>query len=397
MLRRRSLNWEMSAPATNAWSPAPRRTTTRIASSLARSRTYSGMSCHISRLTALRFSGWLKMIQPIGPSFSSSSFGVSLMALSWSGDVRATFIASGVGVKATGVPGAPGGWRWGSRRPRGTRALPHSPGLHRATTPRGRERPITPLRPTPVTGGAPAYRHRWPNFFGGSAWTVGWGPLRYPDPAVQVLDPSFAQYRLPSRGGRAPRDGLSLGRGAGVVRRRALSLWSDIPNNRVMKWEEETGAVSVFRKPSNNTNGNTRDRQGRLVSCEHDARRVTRTEHDGTITVLADRYQGKLLNSPNDLVCKSDGSMWFSDPTLRDPRELRGPCRDAGAPDQRLSVDGRTGEVTAVTTEIRATQRPLLQPGRVEALRRRERRDAARDPGVRRRTAGRPSPTAGCS
>src|SRR4029450_2742824 len=70
----------------------------------------------------------------------------------------------------------------------------------------------------------------------------------------------------------------------------------------------ETGAVSVFRKPSNNTNGNTRDRQGRLVSCEHDARRVTRTEHDGTITVLADRYQGKLLNSPNEVICKSDGS-----------------------------------------------------------------------------------------
>ena len=87
-----------------------------------------------------------------------------------------------------------------------------------------------------------------------------------------------------------------------------------------MKWEEETGAVSVFRKPSNNTNGNTRDRQGRLVTCEHDARRVTRTEHDGTITVLADRYQGKPLNSPNDLVCKSDGSIWFTRSALRDPR-----------------------------------------------------------------------------
>ena len=91
-------------------------------------------------------------------------------------------------------------------------------------------------------------------------------------------------------------------------------LWSDIPNNRIMKWDEETGAVSVFRKPSNNANGNTRDRQGRLLTCEHDARRVTRTEYDGSITVIADRFDGKPLNSPNDIVCKSDGSIWFTDP-----------------------------------------------------------------------------------
>ena len=91
-------------------------------------------------------------------------------------------------------------------------------------------------------------------------------------------------------------------------------LWSDIPNNRIMRWDEETGAVSVFRKPSNNANGNTRDRQGRLLTCEHDTRRVTRTEYDGTITVIADRFDGKPLNSPNDIVCKSDGSIWFTDP-----------------------------------------------------------------------------------
>jgi gluconolactonase len=91
-------------------------------------------------------------------------------------------------------------------------------------------------------------------------------------------------------------------------------LWSDIPNNRIMRWEEETGAVSVFRKPCNNSNGNTRDRQGRLLTCEHYARRVTRTEYDGTITVLADQFEGKRLNSPNDIVCKSDGTIWFTDP-----------------------------------------------------------------------------------
>ena len=92
-------------------------------------------------------------------------------------------------------------------------------------------------------------------------------------------------------------------------------LWSDIPNNRMMRWDETDGSVSVFRQPSNNTNGHTVDRQGRLVSCEHLGRRVTRTEHDGAITVLADSFEGKRLNSPNDVVVKSDGSVWFTDPS----------------------------------------------------------------------------------
>ncbi len=92
-------------------------------------------------------------------------------------------------------------------------------------------------------------------------------------------------------------------------------LWSDIPNNRMMRWDETDGSVSVFRAPSNNTNGHTVDRQGRLVSCEHLGRRVTRTEHDGAITVLADSFEGKRLNSPNDVVVKSDGSVWFTDPS----------------------------------------------------------------------------------
>jgi gluconolactonase len=92
-------------------------------------------------------------------------------------------------------------------------------------------------------------------------------------------------------------------------------LWSDIPNNRILRWDETDGRVSTFRQPSNNSNGHTVDRQGRLVSCEHLSRRVTRTEHDGTVTVIADSYKGKRLNSPNDVVVKSDGSIWFTDPT----------------------------------------------------------------------------------
>lgn len=92
-------------------------------------------------------------------------------------------------------------------------------------------------------------------------------------------------------------------------------IWSDIPNNRMMRFDETDGSVSVFRQPSQNSNGNTVDREGRLVSCEHLARRVTRTEHDGSVTVIADSYGGKRLNSPNDVVVKSDGSIWFTDPS----------------------------------------------------------------------------------
>lgn len=92
-------------------------------------------------------------------------------------------------------------------------------------------------------------------------------------------------------------------------------LWSDIPNNRIMRFDETDGSVSVFRAPSNNSNGHFVDRQGRLIGCEHLTRRVTRTEHDGRVRVIADAFQGKRLNSPNDVVVKSDGSIWFTDPS----------------------------------------------------------------------------------
>jgi gluconolactonase len=93
-------------------------------------------------------------------------------------------------------------------------------------------------------------------------------------------------------------------------------LWSDVPGNCIWRWDEETGAASVWRKPSGYANGNTRDRQGRLLTCEHGGRRVSRTEADGRVTTLADSFEGKKLNSPNDIVCKSDGSIWFTDPSF---------------------------------------------------------------------------------
>ena len=139
-------------------------------------------------------------------------------------------------------------------------------------------------------------------------------------------------------------------------------LWSDIPNNRILKWEEETGAVSVFRKPSNNANGNTRDRQGRLVTCEHDARRVTRTEYDGTITVIADRYDGKPLNSPNDVVCKSDGSIWFTDPPFGILGYYEGHRADARAAHERLP--GRSGERPAARRRRATSTGRTVSPSR---------------------------------
>jgi gluconolactonase len=142
-----------------------------------------------------------------------------------------------------------------------------------------------------------------------------WQPsARYPDPLIKIIDPSFASYRLNLAKVERIASGLRWAEGPVWFGDARCLLWSDIPNNRIMRWEEETGAVSVFRKPSNNSNGNTRDRQGRLVTSEHDTRRVTRTEYDGTLTIIADRFDGKPLNSPNDVVCKSDGSIWFTDP-----------------------------------------------------------------------------------
>jgi len=142
-----------------------------------------------------------------------------------------------------------------------------------------------------------------------------WQPAqRYPDPAVKVLDPSFAKYKLGLAKVERLFTGCRWAEGPVWFGDGRYLLWSDIPNDRILRWDEETGAVSVFRKPSHNANGNTRDSQGRLVTCEHDTRRVTRTEYDGQVTVIAERYQGKPLNSPNDVVCRSDGSIWFSDP-----------------------------------------------------------------------------------
>lgn len=144
-----------------------------------------------------------------------------------------------------------------------------------------------------------------------------WTPAtRYPDPAVQVLDDSFAKLRLRTAAVEKLASGFRWAEGPVWFGDQRCLIWSDIPNNRMLRWDEQTGAVTTFRQPSNHANGNTRDRQGRLVTCEHETRRITRTEYDGSITVLADRFEGKRFNSPNDIVVKSDGSVWFTDPVF---------------------------------------------------------------------------------
>ncbi|ALG10700.1 gluconolactonase [Kibdelosporangium phytohabitans] len=120
-------------------------------------------------------------------------------------------------------------------------------------------------------------------------------------------------------------------------------LFSDIPNDRMLRWDETTGEVGVFRQPSRYANGHTRDRAGRLISCEHGHRRVTRTEHDGSLTVVADRFQGRRLNSPNDVVERSDGSIWFTDPSYGIDSDYEGYRADSeiGACHvYRVGVDG---------------------------------------------------------
>lgn len=142
-----------------------------------------------------------------------------------------------------------------------------------------------------------------------------WQPSeRYPDPRIEVIDPRFSRYVIFSAAVEKLGDGMRWAEGPVWFGDGRYLLVSDIPNNRIMRWDEATGSFSPFRQPSRNANGNTRDLEGRLITCEHEGRRVTRTEHDGTITVLADNYQGKRLNSPNDVVVKSDGSVWFTDP-----------------------------------------------------------------------------------
>jgi gluconolactonase len=182
---------------------------------------------------------------------------------------------------------------------------------------------------------------------------TSWQPNeQYPDPAVRVLDPSFNKYRLPLASVERLYTGCRWSEGPVYLGDSRCVLWSDIPNNRILRWDEETGVVSTFRKPSNNANGHTRDRYGRLVGCEHDTRRVVRTEYDGSITVLADSYNGKKLNSPNDVVVKSDHSVWFTDPTFGILGYYEGHKDESENTPAVYRLDATTGKLAMMTDEV---------------------------------------------
>ncbi len=168
---------------------------------------------------------------------------------------------------------------------------------------------------------------------------------------AEVIDPVFGTYFL----GNAPVKQLATGfdwvEGPVWFGDGGYLLFSDIPNNRIMRWTPGEG-VSIYREPSNYSNGHTRDRQGRLVSCEHGERRVSRTEHDGSISVVADSFGGKRLNSPNDVIVKSDGSIWFSDPHYGIMTDYEGFRSEQELPCNVYRVDPETGQIDAMVTDM---------------------------------------------
>jgi len=171
--------------------------------------------------------------------------------------------------------------------------------------------------------------------------------------AFEILDQRFARVPCPTAKVHQLYQDCHWAEGPAYFPAGRYLVWSDAPNNRMLRYDETNEAVSVFRQPSNNTNGNTVDRQGRLVSCEHGSRRVTRTEHDGSITIIADNYQGMRLNSPNDIVVKSDGSIWFTDPTYGIDSDYEGnKAKSEVGASYVYRVDPQSGEVCVVCDDF---------------------------------------------
>jgi gluconolactonase len=198
----------------------------------------------------------------------------------------------------------------------------------------------------------PLPRDRWPD-----------APVRYPDPAVRVLDPRFEHYRVDSAAVERIATGCRWAEGPVWFGDHRCLLWSDIPNNRILRWDEQTGDVTVFRAPSDFANGNYRDGMGRLVTCEHLTRRVTRTGHDGRVTVLADRVGGLLLNAPNDLAVSADGAVWFTDPGYGILSNYEGDQADPEMPTRVYRVDPGDGEPEVVIESLERPNGLCFSPG----------------------------------
>jgi gluconolactonase len=176
--------------------------------------------------------------------------------------------------------------------------------------------------------------------------------LRYPDPAIEILDPSFLKYRLYAASVEQLATGFRWAEGPVWFGDGRYLLFSDIPNNRMMRYDDTSGATCVFRAPASYANGHSRDMQGRLISCEHGSRAVTRTEYDGSITVLASHFEGKRFNSPNDIVCKRDGSIWFTDPPFGLLGHYEGHKASPELPHGVYRIDGASGVVTRTVNDV---------------------------------------------
>ncbi|MEW5811839.1 MAG: SMP-30/gluconolactonase/LRE family protein [Actinomycetota bacterium] len=190
-----------------------------------------------------------------------------------------------------------------------------------------------------------------------------WTPAqRFPDPAVRILDDRFRDYVVVLAKVERLTTGCRWSEGPVWFGDHRCLIWSDIPGDRLMRWDEQSNSASVFRQPANFANGNARDTHGRLVSCEHGGRRVVRTEYDGSITVLADRYDGKPLNSPNDVVVASDGSVWFTDPAFGISGDYEGHRADPELPTNIYRVDPDTLEITCAADDVRSPNGLAFSP-----------------------------------
>ncbi len=176
-------------------------------------------------------------------------------------------------------------------------------------------------------------------------------PVRYPDPDIIVLDKRFEKYKIGNTPIRRLHTGMLWAEGPAWNGVGKYLVWSDIPNNVQMRWLDEDGHVSVFRNPSGYSNGNTFDFQGRQISFEHGNRRVVRYEHDGSLTVLADKYEGKPLNAPNDGAVHPDGGVWFTDPGYGILLNYEGKKADLKLKEAVYRIDP-SGKIEKMTDEL---------------------------------------------